>query len=143
MESTSEPDPASKTNPFTSHLVWAIMTKTATGKSEVIKVVRNHEEADQAVQDNPSMFYKSGPILLAWFSIKVLYFMKMLVLGYTVLMHHQGVGTFAPHFPSIDEAEEFSNAMRILTDGTAISEPIPVVASKNYIVNFDEASAIT
>lgn len=65
MESTSEPDPASKTNPFTSHLVWAIMTKTATGKSEVIKVVRNHEEADQAVQDNPSMFYKSGPILLA------------------------------------------------------------------------------
>jgi len=33
--------------------------------------------------------------------------------------------------------------MRILTDGTAISEPIPVVASKNYIVNFDEASAVT
>lgn len=65
MESTSGPDPANKTNLFASPLVWAIMTKTATGKSEVIRVVRNHEEADRAVQDNPSMFYKSGPVLLA------------------------------------------------------------------------------
>ena len=69
--------------------------------------------------------------------------MKLPVLGYTVLIHCQGVGTFAPHFPSMDEAEEFSNAMKLITDGTSVSEPLPVIASKNYIVNFDVQSAIT
>ena len=29
---------------------------------EVVKVVRDYHEADLAVQDNPGMFYKSGPV---------------------------------------------------------------------------------
>jgi hypothetical protein len=45
-------------------------------------------------------------------------------------MHHQQGGTFAPAFPTIDEAENFSNAMRALTDGFAVAEPIPLVASQ-------------
>jgi hypothetical protein len=28
------------------------------------------------------------------------------------MMHNPGTGTFAPYFPNVDEAEEFSNAMR-------------------------------
>jgi len=43
------------------------------------------------------------------------------------MMHHQEAGTFAPAFPTIDEAEEFSNAMRATTDGFAIAEPVPMV----------------
>ena len=42
------------------------------------------------------------------------------------MMHHQDVGTFAPAFPTLDEAEEFSNAMRLITDNVAISEPVPL-----------------
>ena len=49
---------------------------------------------------------------------------------WVVLMHSSDVGTFAPYFQSIDEAEEFANAMRILTDDTAVSEPIPVVKTE-------------
>jgi len=45
-------------------------------------------------------------------------------------MHHQDAGTFAPAFRTIDEAEEFSNAMRLVTDNIAISEPVPVVATQ-------------
>ena len=43
------------------------------------------------------------------------------------MMHHQEAGTFAPAFPTIDEAEEFSNTMRATTDGFAIAEPVPMV----------------
>ena len=43
------------------------------------------------------------------------------------MMHHQEAGTFAPAFPTLDEAEEFSNAMRATTDGFAIAEPVPMV----------------
>ncbi len=46
----------------TKKLAWAILTKT--NPSEVIKVT-NHEEADQTVKDNPEVYYKSGPFLLA------------------------------------------------------------------------------
>jgi hypothetical protein len=53
--------------------------------------------------------------------------MKFPVANYVVMMHHQKAGTFAPAFPTLDEAEEFSNAMRAVTDGIAISEPVPVV----------------
>jgi hypothetical protein len=42
---------------------WAILSKAVNGRSEVIKVT-NHEEADQAVRDNPEAFYKSGPFML-------------------------------------------------------------------------------
>lgn len=44
-------------------LAWAVLTQRPDGRSEVIKVT-THEEADQAVMDNPSMFYKSGPFIL-------------------------------------------------------------------------------
>jgi hypothetical protein len=43
------------------------------------------------------------------------------------MMHHQEVGTFAPAFSTLDEAEEFSNALRATTDGFAIAEPVPMV----------------
>jgi len=42
---------------------WAILSKAVNGRSEVIKVT-THEEADQAVRDNPEAFYKSGPFML-------------------------------------------------------------------------------
>jgi hypothetical protein len=60
--------------------------------------------------------------------------MNLPVTGYVVMMHHQDVGTFAPTFRTIDEAEEFSNAMRLVTDGTAISEPVPIVATQSIKV---------
>lgn len=53
--------------------------------------------------------------------------MVLPVTGYIVMLHHQEVGTFAPAFPTLDEAEEFANAMRIATDGIAISEPVPLI----------------
>ena len=46
-------------------LAWAVLTKgSPTSSSEVIKVT-DHAEADQAVKDNPDVYYKSGPFLLA------------------------------------------------------------------------------
>ena len=45
-------------------LAWAVLAQRPDGKSEVIKVT-SHEEADQAVHDNPSLFYKSGPFTLS------------------------------------------------------------------------------
>jgi len=49
----------------TKKLAWAVLTKgSPTSTSEVIKVT-DHEEADQTVRDNPGVYYKSGPFLLA------------------------------------------------------------------------------
>ena len=45
-------------------------------------------------------------------------------------MHHQDAGSFAPAFSNLDDAEEFSNAMRLLTDGIAVSEPLPMPVGK-------------
>ncbi len=46
-------------------LAWAVLTKSSgTSCSEVVKVT-DHEEADQTVKDNPGVYYKSGPFLLA------------------------------------------------------------------------------
>lgn len=45
-------------------LAWAVLAHTPTGRSEVIKVT-DHEDADRTVQDNPSIFYKSGPFIVA------------------------------------------------------------------------------
>jgi hypothetical protein len=56
--------------------------------------------------------------------------MNFPVTSWVVMMHHQDAGTFAPAFRTIDEAEEFSNAMRLVTDNIAISEPVPVVATQ-------------
>lgn len=46
-------------------LAWAILAQRPDGKSEVIKIT-NHEEADQAVKENPTLWYKSGPFMLVW-----------------------------------------------------------------------------
>jgi len=67
--------------------------------------------------------------------------MKLPVTAYLVLIHHQQGGTFAPAFPTIDEAENFSNAMRALTDGFAVAEPIPMVqttsvSAKNSVPHY-------
>ena len=49
----------------TKKLAWAVLTKgSPTSSSEVVKVT-GHEEADQTVRDNPGVYYKSGPFLLA------------------------------------------------------------------------------
>ena len=46
-------------------LAWAVLTKgSPTSSSEVVKVT-DHAEADQTVKDNPDVYYKSGPFLLA------------------------------------------------------------------------------
>jgi len=50
------------------------------------------------------------------------------------MMHNPGTGTFAPYFPNVDEAEEFSNAMRLLTNEVYVSEPIPVVKTETIKV---------
>ena len=59
--------------------------------------------------------------------------------GYVVMLHHQEVGTFAPSFRTMDEAEEFSNAMRLITVDVAVSEPVPVVSASALIQVDDSA----
>lgn len=44
-------------------LAWAVLAKGANGRSEVIKIT-NHEDADQTILNNPTLFYKSGPFIL-------------------------------------------------------------------------------
>lgn len=44
-------------------LAWAVLAQRPDGKSEVIKVT-NHIEADQAVKENPHLYYKAGPFVL-------------------------------------------------------------------------------
>ena len=49
----------------TKKLAWAVLTKgSPSSTSEVVKDT-DHEEADQTVRDNPGVYYKSGPFLLA------------------------------------------------------------------------------
>ena len=60
---------------------------------------------------------------------------EMKVTSWVVMIHVPSMGTYAPQFPSIDEAEEFSNAMRVLTDDTAVSEPIPIVKTQTVKVD--------
>lgn len=64
METTNATNCEAPLKPTTVKLVWAVMTKGIDGRSELIKVVFNHEEADRAVSDNPGMFFKSGPVPL-------------------------------------------------------------------------------
>ena len=56
------------------------------------------------------------------------------VTGYVVMMYNQDVGAFAPSFQTMDEAEEFANAMRLVTDGVSVSEPVPIVATQSIKV---------
>jgi|TARA_X000001382_G_scaffold130793_1_gene126973 hypothetical protein len=45
-------------------LAWAVLSQNqATGRSEVVKVT-GHEEADAFVQNNPDVYYKSGPFVV-------------------------------------------------------------------------------
>lgn len=55
--------------------------------------------------------------------------MKLPISGYVVMMDHPDYGTFAPCFRSIDQAEEFSNAMRLATE-FAVAEPVPMAVAK-------------
>jgi len=45
-------------------LAWAVLAQRPDGKSEVIKVT-DHIEADQAVKENPNLYYKAGPFVLS------------------------------------------------------------------------------
>lgn len=47
------------------------------------------------------------------------------------MMHHQEAGTFAPAFPTLDEAEKFSNAVRATTEGFAVAEPVPLAPTNS------------
>jgi hypothetical protein len=49
------------------------------------------------------------------------------------MMHNPDVGTFAPAFPNLDDAIEFSNAMRLINDNIAVAEPIPLVATSSPV----------
>jgi hypothetical protein len=44
-------------------LAWAVLSRAANGRSEVIKVT-DSDDADQTVREHPDLFYKSGPCLL-------------------------------------------------------------------------------
>ena len=46
------------------HLAWAVLSQNkTTGRSDVIKIT-GHEEADAFVQNNPGLYYKSGPFVV-------------------------------------------------------------------------------
>ena len=46
------------------NLAWAVLANNvATGKAEVVKVT-NQDDADETVQNDPNIYYKSGPFLL-------------------------------------------------------------------------------
>ena len=59
-EKSMETPTASKS----STMAWAVLSKAVNGRSEVIKVT-DCDEADRAVQENPGLFYKAGPFLIA------------------------------------------------------------------------------
>ena len=46
------------------NLAWVVLSRPVNGRSEVIKIT-NHEEADREVQEHPTLYYKSGPIVLS------------------------------------------------------------------------------
>jgi hypothetical protein len=52
-----------KTTPIPVRLAWAVLCQTPSGRSEVIKVT-DCDEADRAIQENPELYFKSGPFVL-------------------------------------------------------------------------------
>ena len=44
-------------------LFWAVLAKTPSGRSEVIKVA-DHDAVYQAIKENPAIHFKSGPFLV-------------------------------------------------------------------------------
>ena len=61
--------------------------------------------------------------------------MKLPVTAYLVMMHHHDVGTFAPAFPNLDDAIEFSNAMRLVNDQLSVAEPVPLVSTVSTVAD--------
>lgn len=57
--------------------------------------------------------------------------MKLPITTWVVMIHHQDVGTFAPAFSTMDEAEEFSNAIKMIINDSAVSEPVPIVPTQS------------
>ncbi|MGA1583420.1 MAG: hypothetical protein ACO4CH_09205 [Saprospiraceae bacterium] len=64
--------------------------------------------------------------------------MKLPVTSYVVFMGNEDIGAFAPAFPNLDKAEEFSNAMRLATSNLAISEPVPVTPEQNIRIAIND-----
>lgn len=60
--------------------------------------------------------------------------MNLPITSYVVFMGNEDIGAFAPAFPDLDKAEEFSNAMRLATKNLAISEPVPVTPEQRVRV---------
>lgn len=58
MEQSMQP------NAKTPRLAWAVLAQGETGRSEVIKITEDHEDADDTVRNNPKLFWKSGPIVI-------------------------------------------------------------------------------
>ena len=54
------------------------------------------------------------------------------ITSYIVFVYQGEVGTHAPHFPSMDEAEKFANDLRAVSNNLTVSEPIPVTATESY-----------
>ena len=46
-------------------LVWTVNALRSDGKTEVIRVCKNCCDADEAIQNEPTKYYKSGPIPLS------------------------------------------------------------------------------
>ena len=63
--------------------------------------------------------------------------MKFPVTSYVVMIYNEDIGAFAPAFPDIDKAEEFSNAMRLATSNLAISEPVPITPEQKIHISVD------
>ena len=55
------------------------------------------------------------------------------ITGYTVFIGHPEIGAHQPQFQTIDEAEEFANGLRAVSNLT-VSEPIAVIATEHIKV---------
>ena len=51
------------------------------------------------------------------------------ITSYVVFVHNHRIGAHAPQFENMDDAENFANAIRAVTD-LIVSEPIPVVITE-------------
>ena len=51
------------------------------------------------------------------------------ITSYVVFVHDHRIGAHAPQFENLDDAENFANAMRAVTN-CIVSEPIPVVITE-------------
>jgi hypothetical protein len=64
--------------------------------------------------------------------------MNLPITSYVVFIGNEDIGAFAPAFPDLDRAEEFSNAMRLATKNLAISEPVPVTPEQRIRVSVED-----